>query len=58
MTEVMNWMGDLGGTRWFTGQIPVTLIKPCSKWAMIKMMKGFLSFSKNAVSKTSNEVIG
>ena len=49
LTEVMSWMGDLGGTKWFPGYLPVTSMKPCSKWAMVKMIKNVMSFSDKMV---------
>ena len=57
ITEVMSWMGDLGGISWFPGYLPLTIMKPCSKWSTIKMLKAFISFNPRAVCNVLLDIL-
>ena len=39
MADVFGMLGEMGGTSWFPGYLPVSIIKPYGKWSGLKLLK-------------------
>lgn len=57
VTDVMNWMGNLGGTEWFPGHLNGVVIRPCGKLATLKFLYKVMKFKTDAVRCKGGSVI-